>query len=152
MIRFGGSRAWDFQDCFADLKEPNCEGYLKRSAAISDSYTCTECSIGSLKNIFRGSLIHTSINSVHFIVSPCISPMLLSNTDPPPYLDISVHEPVPVQASSHTLQNADGLLQSKCHRPQHTGPASKSGRDNILINLMGQLSCLDIPVQMGLNT
>ncbi len=32
MIRFGGSRAWDFQDCFADLKEPNCEGYLKRPA------------------------------------------------------------------------------------------------------------------------
>lgn len=69
----------------------------------------------------------------------------------PPYLDLSVHEPVLVQASSHTLRNTDGLLQGKCHRPQHTGPASKSGRNNILINLMGQLSCLDIPVQMGLN-
>ncbi len=68
------------QDCFADLTEPNCEGYLK---TIPDSYTCTECSIGSRKNIFQSSLIHTSINSGHFIVSsPFISPMLLSNTDP----------------------------------------------------------------------
>ncbi len=140
-----------FQDCFADLKEPNCEGYLKRPANNSRQLRL----YGMLKRLPEKHIPEFSDPYEHKLCAFHRQPMHLSDTAfkyrSPPYLDISVHEPVPVQASSHTLRNTDGLLQSKCHRPQYTGPASKSGQDNILINLMGQLSCLDIPVQMGLN-